>query len=215
MRSFHPYPPFIPKNATRLIIGSIPPERFCIDPKLLKEKDFDFYYGSRDNHFWKLLGMATHTIYPNKEHPIDDCKQLLTTLHCGITDIVASCDRVQGSASDSNLKNIAYQPIWQYIQQNLKIKTLIYTSHFVQQQVYHYFRHTLGNTWKKEQLEDYGDRHRRLRFPDGISLEDWTLYSPSPQALKGLGENGKEKRLEQYKHLFQPILTNAQKNNLY
>jgi len=36
MYSKHPFEPFIPANATKLIIGTIPPYRFCLDEKLKK-----------------------------------------------------------------------------------------------------------------------------------------------------------------------------------
>lgn len=42
----HPYPPFIPDNATRLIVGTLPPPRFSLGQ--LKPDDVKFCYGSRD-----------------------------------------------------------------------------------------------------------------------------------------------------------------------
>lgn len=201
MRSFHPYKPFIPEKATKLIIGSLPPERFCVIPKQFKERDVDFYYGSRDNHFWKILEEVTQTKleYANTEKAVEQRKQLLEGLHCGITDIIASCDRSENSASDSNLTNINYQPILDYVLQNPSIQTLIYTSHFVQTLVYRYFTIQLGKNWKKQPINN---RTNQLHFTNGLVINDFTLYSPSPQALKGLGKNGKEKRLEQYKIIF-------------
>ena len=53
----HPFPPFVPTNATKLIIGSIPPQRFCNQKEngiSLYPDDVNFYYGSRDNSFWFL-----------------------------------------------------------------------------------------------------------------------------------------------------------------
>ena len=42
----HPYEPFIPENATKLIVGTLPPPRFTTGE--LKEGDVNFCYGSRD-----------------------------------------------------------------------------------------------------------------------------------------------------------------------
>ena len=51
--SIHPYREYIPENASKLIIGTIPPFRFCVSgEKRLYPRDVDFYYGSRDNGFW-------------------------------------------------------------------------------------------------------------------------------------------------------------------
>ncbi len=203
MRSFHPYSPFIPPDATRLIIGSLPPERFCLSPKQLKDKDVYFFYGSKDNHFWRLLEDISQTKlnYENSEIAIAQRMNLLITLSCGITDIIASCVRMENNASDSNLKDIVFQPILQYQQEHPTINTFIYTSHFAQTKVYQYFTKIFGKNWKKEVVND-DIRHHQLYFPNGLVLNDFTLYSPSPQALKGLGKNGKEKRLEQYREIF-------------
>ena len=45
MISVHPYQPFVPPQATKLIVGTMPPLRFCTEPRLLYEDDVDFYYG--------------------------------------------------------------------------------------------------------------------------------------------------------------------------
>ncbi|MFT4203978.1 MAG: hypothetical protein QM610_08700 [Chitinophagaceae bacterium] len=201
MRSVHPYLPFIPDDAMRLIVGSLPPERFCVLPKCLKEKDVDFYYGSKDNHFWKLLAQVADVQldYDNSQNATEQRMKLLTALGCGITDVVASCTRSKDSASDSNLTTIVYQPIFQYIADHPTIQMLIYTSHFVQTQVYRHFTTVFGKSWQRVSLDA---RHHQLHFPDGRILDDITLYSPSPQALKGLGKGGKEKRLAQYREVF-------------
>ncbi|MCB0470404.1 MAG: uracil-DNA glycosylase family protein, partial [Flavobacteriaceae bacterium] len=49
----HPYPPFIPSKATKLIVGTLPPPRFSIGN--LKSDDVNFCYGSRDGQLWKIL----------------------------------------------------------------------------------------------------------------------------------------------------------------
>ena len=49
----HPYPPFIPEEATRLIVGTLPPPRFST--KDLRFDDVNFCYGSKDGMLWKIL----------------------------------------------------------------------------------------------------------------------------------------------------------------
>ncbi|MFT6127620.1 MAG: hypothetical protein ACJAVA_002111, partial [Flavobacteriaceae bacterium] len=49
----HPYPPFIPENATKLIVGTLPPPRFTTNE--LKPNDVHFCYGSRDGQLWPIL----------------------------------------------------------------------------------------------------------------------------------------------------------------
>ena len=50
---YHPYEPFLNKNTKFLIIGTLPPPRFC--GKDLKLKDVDFCYGSKDNLLWQII----------------------------------------------------------------------------------------------------------------------------------------------------------------
>src|SRR5690625_8025524 len=49
----HPYPPFIPENATKLIVGTLAPPRFTTGDLL--DGDVDFCYGTRDGQLWIIL----------------------------------------------------------------------------------------------------------------------------------------------------------------
>lgn len=49
-KSTHPFAPEIPEGATKLIIGTMPPYRFCNTDEALYDDDVNFYYGSRDNY---------------------------------------------------------------------------------------------------------------------------------------------------------------------
>ena len=49
----HPYPPFFPENATKLIVGTIPPPRFSLGQ--LFDEDVDFCYGSKHGLLWPIL----------------------------------------------------------------------------------------------------------------------------------------------------------------
>lgn len=54
----HPYGPFIPDGARKLIVGTLPPPRFT--QGLLREGDVDFCYGSRDGQLWPILDRIFH-----------------------------------------------------------------------------------------------------------------------------------------------------------
>ena len=49
----HPFSPFIPKEATKLIVGTMPPPRFSLGE--LKKDDVNFCYGSIDGLLWPVL----------------------------------------------------------------------------------------------------------------------------------------------------------------
>ena len=73
----HPYKPFIPKEATKLIVGTLPPPRFSTGD--LHQKDVDFCYGSYHNSLWKKIDVI-HNLglrYDNSQEAIDERKAYL------------------------------------------------------------------------------------------------------------------------------------------
>jgi len=189
----HPYEPFIPKRARKLIIGTIPPSRFCKIPQKLFPDDVNFYYGSRDNSFWCLMQKIFNKdfVYGNTVSAIDQRKDLLKELNIGITDIVDRCIRFDETASDEKLQILKRKDLDGLLADNPSIETLIYTSEFVKTQInikcntYHVIE--IDN--KKKQTVKIGDKPYKVRI----------LYSPSPQALRNMGENGNERRKNQYR----------------
>ncbi len=193
MKSTHPYEPFIPAGATKLIIGTIPPPRFCKDPQVLEQDDVNFYYGSKDNYFWEILSevFKEELDYANTQKAIDQRKKLLEIQKVGITDIIAHCEHKKDSASDKDIEYPSHKDLKKLLEENPQINCLIYTSEFVKKQVNDYFKtyHSIESGDKKKQTLKILDKTYNVRI----------LYSPSPQALRNLGPNGKEERLKQYK----------------
>lgn len=188
----HPYEPFIPRGARKLIIGTIPPSRFCKIPLKLFPDDVNFYYGSRDNSFWCLMQEIFNKdlVYGNTISAIDQRKDLLKDLNIGITDIVDRCIRFDESASDEKLQILKQKDIESLLKDNPSIETLIYTSEFVKKQINFIFKtyHSLDKENRKKQTVQIAGRTYQVRI----------LYSPSPQALRNMGEKGSEKRKKQY-----------------
>ena len=118
MKSTHPFEPYIPADSEKLIIGTIPPPRFCKESYQLYENDVNFYYGSRDNYFWCILEEVYETKleYSNTERAVQQRKDLLQKLKIGITDIVDSCIHSGDSAADSDLKEIKQKDIKSLLQ---------------------------------------------------------------------------------------------------
>ena len=194
MKSTHPYPPFIPKGATKLIIGTIPPPRFCKEKIDLYDDDVNFYYGSRDNSFWSILEeiFEEKLIYKNISEAVEQRKTFLEKNRIGITDIVAECIHDNDSANDKDLKDIKRKDIGVLLTDNPEINTLIYTSEFVKKQINEHFNntyHSIDQTNKKKQTVRINGKLYQVRI----------LYSPSPLALINMGKDGTFKRKEQYK----------------
>jgi G:T/U-mismatch repair DNA glycosylase len=197
MISVHPYEPFIPLNASKLIIGSIPPARFCTEtPIELFDLDVPFYYGSRDNRFWRTLGEITATdfLMENSEDAIEQRKRFLDERDIGITDIIQSCVHKDGNADDKSLLDIRHKDLKGLLIQFPAIDTLLYTSEFIKGQVYRqtgvYHRSIANNPKAKELI--IGDKIYKVHI----------LYSPSANALRNMGKGGGQKRRQQYERLF-------------
>lgn len=123
----HPYKPFIPKHATKLIVGTLPPPRFSIG-ELLK-KDVNFCYGSYYNSLWLYIDRIhnLNLLYDNSNEAVEERKQFLIERRIGICDIVESCERDKIDASDLGMQNIKLRDIIGYLKQYPKIDMLLFT----------------------------------------------------------------------------------------
>jgi len=123
----HPYSPFIPTNATKLIVGTLPPPRFSIGN--LKKGDVDFCYGSIDGLLWRILSeifnLDLH--FETTQLAIQQRKNFLIKKNIGICDIVASCERKKMDASDLGMENIQLRNMLHFIKLHPKVKTLLLT----------------------------------------------------------------------------------------
>ena len=123
----HPYKPFIPKDTTKLIVGTLPPPRFSTG-NLLK-KDVNFCYGSNYNSLWLYIDKI-HNLglrYDNSIEAIEERKQFLINRNIGVCDIVESAEREKIYASDLGMKNIILRDIIGYLKEFPKVDTLLFT----------------------------------------------------------------------------------------
>ena len=123
----HPYDPFLFKEATKLIVGTLPPPRFTT--KELKEGDVDFCYGSRDGQLWPILNTLfnLNLVFETTQEAIEQRKAFLLSRKIGICDIVASAERTKLDASDLGMQNIKLRNIIGYLHTYPNIDTLLFT----------------------------------------------------------------------------------------
>lgn len=88
----HPFAPVWDKNSEILILGSLPS---------VKSRENNFYYGHKQNRFWKVLAQIYDEDVPEE---IEDKKEMLLRNRIAIWDAIYSCD-IKGS-SDSSIKNV-------------------------------------------------------------------------------------------------------------
>lgn len=123
----HPYPPFIPKGATKLIVGTLPPPRFTTGD--LKPRDIDFCYGSRDGQLWIILGeiFGVEWDWEDMDHAVEQRIQLLNEHKIGICDMVEVAYRKKIDASDIGIKKPEFRPIIPILKKNKDVKMLLFT----------------------------------------------------------------------------------------
>ena len=88
----HSFEPVYNSDSKILILGTLPS---------VKSRENHFYYGHKQNRFWKLLARICEEDVPET---IEEKKVMLLRNHIAIWDVIYSCD-IQGS-SDSSIKNV-------------------------------------------------------------------------------------------------------------
>lgn len=78
------FEPYADENSKILILGSFPS---------VKSREEGFYYGNRQNKFWRILAEALECEIP---HTVEDKKRMLTAHGVALWDIVTECE-IKGS----------------------------------------------------------------------------------------------------------------------
>jgi len=123
----HPYEPFLFSEATKLIVGTLPPPRFTKGE--LKEDDVDFCYGSRNGQLWPILDriFKLDLKFETTEFAAQQRKDFLLKHKIGVCDIVASAERQKIDASDLGMQNIKLRNIIGYLKEYKNVDTLLFT----------------------------------------------------------------------------------------
>ena len=154
----HPFEPFVPKNASILILGSFP-GREQTDGKPDSEQ---WYYGAKRNQFWEIISEVYNTELLSK----NDKQNLFNKYGIGITDIILSVIRKNNNNLDENLEIIEYNDkIIREIINSSNIKTIFYTSKFVGK----HFSKLFPDIKFIEYLPSPSPRYARMSKADKIS----------------------------------------------
>ena len=84
----HPFGPYVPGNASILILGSFPS---------VKSREQMFFYGHPQNRFWRVLAALLSSAVPET---IEEKKRLLDRYGIALWDVIGSCT-IRGSADAS------------------------------------------------------------------------------------------------------------------
>ena len=88
----HSFEPVYDKDSEILILGTLPS---------VKSRENNFYYGHKQNRFWKVLATLLKEPVPQT---IEEKKAMLLAHRIALWDVIQSCD-IKGS-SDSSIKNV-------------------------------------------------------------------------------------------------------------
>ena len=185
----HPYKPFIPENATKLIVGTLPPPRFTI--REFKEGDVDFCYGSRDGQLWLILDSIfnLNLKFENSEEAINERKNFLIENNIGICDIVASAEREKIDASDLGLQNAEYRNLVSILEENPNIETLLFTGGNSKNGPEYFFRrHLKTHDLKLKLVSNEVPRVHEFALPNSKRIiKTVSLTAPSGAANRAVG----------------------------
>lgn len=194
----HPYPPYIPDNATKLIVGTLPPPRFTTGE--LKEGDVDFCYGSIDGQLWIILDRIfdLHLKFENTPLAIKQRKDFLNKRRIGICDIVASAKRMKMDASDTGMQRVKLRDLIKILQEHPTIDTLLFTGGKSKNGPEFFFRQHLKKY--KLTLELVSDEVPRIHTfqltKKGRTIKTITLTAPSGSANRAIGSLATYKRMK-------------------
>ena len=105
----HPLKPVFDKNSKILILGSFPS---------VKTREFGFYYGNKQNRFWKVLEI----LYGEKIKEDKKSKtEFLLRQKIALWDVIYKCDII--GSSDSSIKNVIPTDL-EIILENSKIEKI-------------------------------------------------------------------------------------------
>jgi len=193
----HPYKPYIPENATTLIVGTLPPPRFSIGE--LKKEDVNFCYGSRDGQLWPILNYIfnLNLKFETTSEAIKERKGFLIGQKIGICDIVESCKRKKVDASDLGMHDIKLRDLINYLKKHPLIDTLLFMGGNSKNGPEYFFRkHLKDYDLKLELISDEVPRIHQFNLKNRI-IKTISLTAPSGAANRAIGSMDLYKELKQ------------------
>lgn len=153
MIEFHPFKPIIFDDSILLVLGTFP----SFDS--LKN---NFYYGHRQNQFWKLLSFVFKEDEPKT---IDEKLSFLKKYKVALWDMVDSCQRE--NSLDSSLKKIKINDIEHILKKYPNIKAIYFTGRKAQDLFEKHFSYL---DIKRYYLPSPSPAYRKINFEEKLKL---------------------------------------------
>ncbi len=186
----HPYPPFLFEEATRLIVGTLPPPRFT--QGLLLPGDVDFCYGSRDGLLWPILDRihGLGLLYETSPEAVRQREAFLREQKIGICDMVDRAEREKIDASDQGMQNIRLRDLVGLLGKYPRVEQLLFTGgNSKNGPEYLFRRHLREYGIRLERVSDTIPRIHQFRMPSnpGRLITTVSLTAPSGSANRAIG----------------------------
>jgi hypoxanthine-DNA glycosylase len=154
----HPFEAFIPGNIKCLIVGSFPGK----EQTGRALEDTEWFYGAPRNQLWKILEIVYQRELGNREKK----QQLFRDAGIGMTDVIKSCTRKEGTNMDENLEIKEYnKEVIESILKEHRPKVL-FTSRFVEKE----FKRLFPGYSNTDILPSPSPRYFRLRIEDKAKI---------------------------------------------
>lgn len=216
----HPFELFLPKEATHLIVGTLPPPRFFYGD--LKSGYVPFCYGSIDGQFWPILDRiySLDLRFENSAAAVQERKTFLTQINMGICDIVAHCYRKKWDASDMGMQEVQLHDFFSYLDQVPKVQTLLFTGGDNKNGLTYFFKRYLKSRGLSLALENDAVPRQHSFTYNKRRLTTYSLTAPSGAANRAVGSMAAYKaqkakdpsfttldfRVQQYQKVFPQII---------
>lgn len=193
----HPYSPFIPDGATKLIVGTLPPPRFTTGE--LKPDDVDFCYGSRDGQLWQIIDKVfdLNLVFENTGRAIQQRMDFLNEHKIGICDMVEYAFRDKIDASDIGIQNAELRQMIPFLKEYPCINTLLFTGRNSKNGPEYFFR---------RHIKDYPEIHLKRQNEtvpkvhtfelENRIIKTVSLTAPSGAANRAVGSMALYKKMK-------------------
>ncbi len=179
----HPYEPFLFPEASKLIVGTLPPPRFTTGE--LRKEDVDFCYGSCNGMLWPILDRIfdLNLKFENTAEAIAQREHFLKKQKIGVCDIVHSAEREKIDASDLGMQNVVLRDLVRYLQKYPNIDTLLFTGGNSKNGPEYFFRRQLKeHGLELEIVSDEVPRIHQFELP--LKSNDMSVRAQSRTILK-------------------------------
>jgi G:T/U-mismatch repair DNA glycosylase len=203
-------------QATKLIVGTLPPPRFTTGD--LKPQDVDFCYGSCNGQLWPILDRIFQLglTYETTDEAVQQRKQFLIKNKIGVCDIVESADREKIDASDIGMQNVVLRDLVGYLQKYPNIDTLLFTGGNSKNGPEYFFRRQLKEyNLKLDVVSDDVPRIHHLELPitpsttsvrgQSRTIKTVSLTAPSGAANRAVGSLQAYKQMKQKNPAFNTL----------